>query len=169
MAKHSGPGVGKARPAAVTTVVPPMSKAERLHRWAAILELQQRSHRGARNGARHARSTKPSPLAIAFEEWAFQAEGLRSAGWWDARAFFDLSEDDMRYVLGSSHDGSPRIPAAVAAERIRALAEQAEATAVPVIGGLAGRGRIGPALRSSRWFPSAAGDRRKAQTAGAAS
>jgi hypothetical protein len=169
--KDLGPGMRLARRKAVSVGAPPMSKAERLHRWAASLDLQKPSHSGARNGARHAGDgwrSKPSPLAIAFEEWALQAEGLRSARWGDVRAFFDLSEGEMRHVLGSSNHDSPRLPAAVAAERIRALAERAEATAVPEGGGPAARGWIGPAVRSSRWFPSAAADRRKTEAAGAA-
>ena len=166
------PGVREARAAAVM-VVPPMSKAERLHRWAASLELQKRSHREAGNGARHAYdgwcSTKPSPLAVAFEDWAFQAEGLRSARWGDVRAFFDLSEGEMRSVLGSSDHDARRIPAAVAAERLRALAKRAEATAVPEGEERAAGGWIGPSVRSSRWLPSAAANRRRTEAAGAAS
>jgi len=167
------PGVSEARAAAAVMVVPPMSKAERLHRWAASVELLKPSYRGARNGARVARdessSTKPSPLAIAFEEWAFQAEGLRSASWGDVRAFFDLSEDEMRYILGTSNHDSRRIPAAAAAERIRTLAERAEGTAVSEGEGLPARGRTSPSVRSSRWFPGAAANRRRAEAAGAAS
>ena len=166
------PGASEARAAAAVIVVPPMSKAERLHRWAASVELSKPSYRRARNGARVARvgwsSTKPSPLAVALEEWAFQAEGLRSARWEDVRAFFDLSQDEMRYVLGTSNHDSRGSPAAAAAERIHRLAEQAEATAVSEGEDLPARGRTGPSVRSSRWLPGAA-SRRRAEAAGAAS
>jgi hypothetical protein len=155
-------------------VVPPMSKAERLHRWAASVELLKPSYRGPRNGVHGMReglsSIRPSPLAIACEDWAFQAEGLLSARWGDVRAFFELSDDEMRYLLGTSNHGSRWLPAAVAAARIRTLAERAEGTAASEDEGRPARGRRSPSARSSGWFPGAAADRRSsAEAAGAVS
>ena len=87
--------------------VPPMSKAERLYRWADSLELQKQLQ------------GKPidddgwCATPVAFEDWAFQADGLRSE-WGDALAFFDLSEDEMRRIVSRSDDGRrtirPRLP-----------------------------------------------------------
>ena len=170
MDRDLGPVTREASPAVVIMGVPPMSKAERLYRWAASVELQR--HRQAGNGARalrggrHTKSDR-SPLAIAAEDWAFQAEGLRSARWGAARAFFDLSEHEMRRILGSPTPGSRKISAAVAAERIRALAEEAEATPAPEDAGPFGRVWIGAPVRESRWLPSAAGHRRESGVPGA--
>jgi hypothetical protein len=115
----------------VTQETPDMSKSERLHRWAANLELSEQLTsiddvaRGARDRRRSTRGDS-SPLTLAFEDWAFRAEGLRSDRVPDALAFFDLSEDEMRSIIGSFDHGGRTIPVAVAAQRVRALAEEAE-------------------------------------------
>jgi hypothetical protein len=117
---------------------PHMTKSERLHRWADNLELRKkleliddgahwtRDESSARAGS--------SPLTVAFEDWVFQAEGLRSDRLRDALAFFDLSEDEMQRIVGSSDYSRPTLPAAIAAARVRALAEQDESTTVPQVG-----------------------------------
>lgn len=118
-----------------------MSKSERLHRWADNLELQrERPLEPLDDAALRPRgewsSTRAdgSPLSVAFEDWAFQAEGLRGARVGDALAFFDVSEDEMQRIIDSSNYGSRTIPAADAAERVRVLAEQSERTMVPHVG-----------------------------------
>jgi hypothetical protein len=114
--------------------VPPMSKAERLHRWADSLELQkQLQGTPIDDDGWCATPAESSPLTVAFEDWAFQAEGLRSEPE-DALAFFDLSEVEMRRIVSRSDDGRRTLPAAVAAERVRALAERTESTTVPLVG-----------------------------------
>jgi hypothetical protein len=72
-------------------------------------------------------------LSVAFEDWAFQAEGLRGDALGTALAFFDLSEGEMRRIIGCSDYRGRTIPVA-AAERIRALAQQAEARTVARVG-----------------------------------
>lgn len=117
---------------------PHMSKSERLHRWADDLRLLgaqplQPVDEGASGGWPSARADG-SPLSVAFEDWAFQAEGLQGDRVGDALAFFDISEDEMQHIIGSSGYGGGTIPAAVAAERVRALAEQSEGTTLPHVG-----------------------------------
>ena len=170
MEKNLGPGTSAARATAVFVGVPLMSKAARLHRWAASLELQSAARRtaGGAFGARAGRclpGSERSPLVVAFEDWAFQAEGLRSATWGDARAFFDLSEGEMRHILGSPDRGSRGIPPAVAAQRIRALAEGAEATAEPANAQPVGGAWSGQSVRTSKWFQTAADYRRESGVA----
>jgi hypothetical protein len=99
----------------------PMSKAERLHRWADNLELQNRLER---NGAA-ASPVDRSPLRVALEDWAFRAEGLCRR---DALAFFDLSADEMKRIVGTARNDSRTTSRAATAARVRALAEQAERT-----------------------------------------
>jgi hypothetical protein len=99
----------------------PMSKAERPHRWADNLELQNRLKR---KGA-VASPVDRSPLSVALEDWAFRAEGLRRR---DALAFFELSADGMKRITDASRDDSRTTSRAAAAARVRALAEQAEGT-----------------------------------------
>lgn len=115
-----------------------MSKSERLHRWADHLELHgaqplEPVDEGASGELISARADG-SPLSVAFEDWAFQAEGLRGDRVADVRAFFDISEDEMRRIIGPSGYAGRTVAAAVAAERVRALAGQAESTTLPRIG-----------------------------------
>jgi hypothetical protein len=115
-----------------------MTKSERLHRWADSLELHKQleliddaAHRRRDEFSARAES---SPLTVAFDDWAFQAEGLRSDRVGDALAFFDLSEDEMQRIVGSSDYGRRTVQAAIAAVRVRALAERAESTTLPQVG-----------------------------------
>jgi hypothetical protein len=136
--KNVGRSAIKAGLQAVSLETPHMTKSERLHRWANNLELRKkleliddaahctRDESSARAGS--------SPLTVAFEDWAFQAEGLRSDRVGDGLAFFDLSEDEMQRIVGSSDYGRRTLPAAIAAARVRALAERDESTTVPQVG-----------------------------------
>lgn len=120
------------------SVGPQMSKSERLHRWADNLELRKRLDLTEDGGfpGRHERLSTPagssSPLTVASEDWAFQAEGLQGDRVGDALAFFDLSEHELQRIVGPLDDRRRTIPAAVAAERIRSLANQVERTTVPL-------------------------------------
>jgi hypothetical protein len=123
-------------PLQAVSVAPQMSKSERLHRWADIVELRDQldlTEDGALP-ARHERLPTPtdsSPLTVAFADWAFQAEGLEGRQTRDALAFFDLSEDELQHLVSPLDDGCRTLPAAVVAERIRALADRSEGTKVP--------------------------------------
>jgi hypothetical protein len=172
--KGLGPSASEAGSEAMSLGVPPMSKAERLHRWADSLELQKQLQREANADAALGRrdgwcamQTDSSPLTIAFEDWAFQAEGLRSDQLDDALAFFDLSEGEMQRITGSFY-GSRTVPAALAARRVRALAQQAEATTAPQIGEPVAGSSVAPSLRNSARSSTAARGRREKGAAGAA-
>lgn len=134
-----GDSASTARPQAVKLEAPHMSKAERLHRWADNLELHRRlvlidnAALGTRDEWFSTRADG-SPLSVAFEDWAFRAEGLQGDRVRDALAFFDVSENEIQRIVSSSDYGRRTIRAAVAAERVRALAEQAEDSRVPQIG-----------------------------------
>ena len=151
-----GASASQAGRQAMSLGAPPMSKAERLNRWADSLELRKQLQLEATNDAAlrtcdgwWSTQTERSPLTVAFEDWAFQAEGLRSDRVGDALAFFDLSESEMQRIIGSSY-GSRTIPAAVAAERVRALARQAEATRVPHVGQLVAGDLVAPSVKVRR-------------------
>jgi hypothetical protein len=127
----SGSGASDAELRTVSLGVAPMSKAGRLHRWADALALQARlqaehsASPGARAGAR-----RGSPLAIALEDWAFQAEGLCADRLQDAPAFFGLPESEIRRLAGMGRGLRP-MPPGMASRRLRALAVQAENERTP--------------------------------------
>lgn len=80
--KGLGLSASEAGPEAMSLGVPPMSKAERLHRWADSLELQKQLQPEANDDAAHRTRDGWSqadslPLTVAFDDWAFQAEGLQ--------------------------------------------------------------------------------------------
>jgi hypothetical protein len=138
--KGLGPSASDAGPHVVTLGAPHMSKSERLHRWADSLELRKQLQREAIDGATprihewSSTQADSSPLTVAFEDWAFQAEGLRGDALATALAFFDLPEGEMQRIMGCSDHSGRTMPVAAAADRIRALAQQAEARTVPGVG-----------------------------------
>lgn len=122
-------------PLQAASVAPHMSKSERLHRWADILELRDQldlTENGALPASNERLPTRAErALTVAFDDWAFQAEGLESGQLRDALAFFDLSEDEFQRIVRPLDDGCRTLPAAVVAERLRALADRSEGTTVP--------------------------------------
>jgi hypothetical protein len=64
----------------------------------------------------------------------------------DALAFFDLSEDEVQRIVGSSDYGRRTVPAAIAAARVRAFAERDESTTVPQVGVLVVGASVAAAL-----------------------
>ena len=145
-------------PLQAVSVAPQMSRSERLHRWADILELRTQLDL-TEDGVLPQRneflppSAASSPLTIAFEDWAFQAEGLEGGRVADARAFFDLSEDEFQRLVGPLDDGCRRVPGAVVAERLRALADRSEGATVPyahvLVAGASVAAFVGLALAAS--------------------
>jgi hypothetical protein len=118
-----------------------MSKGERLHRWAELLELEEEqplrlvdgTDTGSRADERGGRADN-SPLTVAFEDWALRAEGLQSDCVTDAAEFFELAEDEVKSVVAASDHGRRTIPAPAAAERVRRLAFRAERAPLPPAG-----------------------------------
>ena len=139
-------------PLQAVSVAPQMSRSERLHRWADQLDLTEDGVLSARDEFLPP-SAASSPLTIAFEDWAFQAEGLEGGRVADARAFFDLSEDEFQRLVGPLDDGCRRVPGAVVAERLRALADRSEGATVPyahvLVAGASVAAFVGLALAAS--------------------
>jgi hypothetical protein len=150
--KGSGPSASEAGLRDVSPGTPGMSKSERLHRWADSLELRKQLQLEAiddappRTYGRFSMQAESSPLTIAFEDWAFRAEGLRGDALETALAFFDLSEEEMQRIIGCSDHSGQTIPATAAAERVRGLAKQAEARTVPDVGVVVVSGSIAAVL-----------------------
>ena len=108
-----------------------MSKQERLERWADVLELAPqrylRSLYETEYGSRPQRCAMRednSPLAVAFHDPVLRAEGLQSDRYGDAMKFFELSDDDLHYIVCYCHHGLTMTPRAVAL-RVRAVAGRA--------------------------------------------
>ena len=106
----------------------PLSKSERLERWAEALERE-----GARRlktlfeiesappAERAAIRADESPLAVAFNDPRLRAEGLSDDTVGAAVAFFGIEEMELHDILCSCHHGATMAADAVAA-RVRGAA-----------------------------------------------
>jgi hypothetical protein len=112
----------------------PLSRRERLERWAEALERLN----GARirslvrteyvpREERDLMRIDNSPLSIAFEDPVLRAEGLKSDKLGDCTTFFGLSESEMHYIVCYCHYGETMSSEEVA-RRIRATARQGDGT-----------------------------------------
>ena len=109
----------------------PLSKCERLERWAEVLERQ-----GGRRlktlyeieylarAERAALRADDSPLSVAFADARLRGEGLAGDTVGEAVAFFGISEMEMHRILCFCHHGET-MSADAAAARVRAAAVRA--------------------------------------------
>lgn len=107
--------------------VKPLTRRERLARWAEALErepgrLLHSLHEVEWCGAadRRAMRADDSPLAIAFSDPVLREEGLAGDRYGDAIDFFELSESEAHRVVCSCFYGGT-MPAKDVAARIRAM------------------------------------------------
>ncbi len=109
----------------------PLTKCERLERWAELLERE-----GDRRlktlfeieylsrAERAALRANGSPLSVAFGDARLRAAGLAGDTVGDAVAFFDVSEMELHNILCFCHHGDT-MSAHAAAARVRAAATRA--------------------------------------------
>ena len=109
----------------------PMSRRERLVRWAELLErdpkrrlrpLHEIEHKEPQ--ARRAVRAENSPLTVAYEDPVLRAEGLASDTLGDALDFFGLTEHQAHFAFCSCHMGS-LFEARLAASRVRRFIPEA--------------------------------------------
>ncbi len=109
----------------------PLTKCERLERWAEVLERQ-----GGRRlktlfeieylsrAERAALRANDSPLSVAFADPRLRAAGLAGDTVGDAVAFFEVGEMELHNILCFCHHGDT-MSADAAAARVRAAAVRA--------------------------------------------
>jgi hypothetical protein len=107
-------------------VGPAMSRAERLQRWAELLEREPDRRLAALSGTEHEpvnirakMRTSCSPISVAFEDARLRVEGLADDSYGEAKRFFELTDWQLHSIVCHCHHGS-RMPAAVAARCVRA-------------------------------------------------
>ncbi len=108
--------------------IPPMSRAERLERWAKLIDAQKdRKLRPLERveyvtaAERAAMSMPSSPLTVAYEDELFRADGLKSDRLGDAMNYFGLSAAQAHAIVCDCHYGGMMSHQEVA-RRIRAVA-----------------------------------------------
>ncbi len=133
------------RVADVRSVSPkrPMTRRERLERWAEVLEREPTRELKSleeiewkSKAERRAVRADSSPLTVAFEDPVLRAEGLASDRLGDASDFFKLSAHDAHLALCSCIHGRS-MQASVAAYRVRHLAtrDHAAINSLSIVGG----------------------------------
>jgi hypothetical protein len=108
----------------------PMSRRERLERWADLLEQDPRRRlrtleelEYVRYGERLTMRGDDSPLSVAFADPVLRTAGLKSDRYGDAVSFFELSDGDAHRLLCSCLNGRT-MDAARVAKRVRAIADR---------------------------------------------
>lgn len=121
----------------------PLSKRQRLERWADALEREGdrslttlRQIEYAPPEEREALRADDTPLTVAFSDARLRADGLAGDTVGDAVAFFGLRPMELHAILCTCHHG-PTIAADTAAERIRAAVRQQQLYAQAAFAGAA--------------------------------
>jgi hypothetical protein len=110
----------------------PMSRADRLERWAAVLEGREGRLRALQrveflpSEERPAARADGSPIEFAYRDPILRAEGLAGDRFGDAMAFFELSEHEAHHLLCDCHYGGTMTGKSVA-RRLRSYARRAAA------------------------------------------
>jgi hypothetical protein len=103
----------------------PMSREERLARWAEILDGLGTQRLSTLHGteyeigaAQTAMREENSPISVAFKDPVLRAEGLAGDTYGDAKRFFELTDWQLHDILCHCHYGR-EMSAATAAARVR--------------------------------------------------
>ncbi|HET7714338.1 MAG TPA: hypothetical protein VFK86_01815 [Bauldia sp.] len=104
----------------------PMSRAERLARWAELLDRHAGERLATLHGTeyhsgqtRDAMRADGSPISVAFSDPVLRAEGLGGDSYGDAKRFFEVTDWQLHDILCHCHYGKD-VSAATSAQRVRA-------------------------------------------------
>jgi hypothetical protein len=106
----------------------PMSRTERLERWAEVLErnphwllstLPQTEYKPARERA--AMRANDSPISVAFADPVLRAAGFEDDSYGEAKRFFELSDHQLHKIVCYCHFGET-VSAATVARHLRVMA-----------------------------------------------
>ena len=110
----------------------PMTKRERLERWATLLEREPERQLSSVEevgygiaGEQQTKRADNSALSVAFADPVLRAHGLTSDRVGTAAAFFELSHWEIHQVVCSCHYGRS-MAAGTAAMRVHAMVRRAE-------------------------------------------
>ena len=103
----------------------PMSRGERLARWAELLDRWPERRVATLTGTEYqfgtaldAMRSPGSSITVAFEDPTLRAEGLKGDTYGDAKRFFELTDWQLHDILCHCHFGA-EVSAATAASRVR--------------------------------------------------
>ncbi|MBB3705000.1 hypothetical protein [Aminobacter aminovorans] len=106
--------------------VVPMTRIERLERWARLLKDQPQRRLTTLSGTeflphaeRQTMRASGSPITVAFEDPVFRAAGLSDDSYGEAKRFFELSDRQLHNIVCHCHLGESTRGAS-AARHVRA-------------------------------------------------
>lgn len=106
-------------------VQPPMTRAERLQRWAELLDRYPDRRLATLSGTEYAGAyarakmrADQSPISVAFEDARLRAEGLSDDSYGEAKRFFELTDWQLHDIVCHCYNGA-KMPAAVASNYVR--------------------------------------------------
>ncbi|MBB3657805.1 hypothetical protein FHX15_003047 [Rhizobium sp. BK650] len=112
--------------ARVSRTTPQLSRAERLNRWAELLEsdptrslVTLRETEYLPRDQRGMMRIAGSPISVAYADPVLRASGLEGDTYGDAQSFFDLSDRQLHGLVCSCHFGA-QVDAGVVARHLRA-------------------------------------------------
>ncbi|AJD42057.1 hypothetical protein C9413_29390 [Rhizobium sp. SEMIA 4085] len=105
----------------------PMSRSERLQRWAEILEQFPNRHLSTLHqteyqpeAGRDIMRADNSPISVAFKDPVLRAAGMENDTYGEAKRFFELTDRELHKVICYCHFGAT-VNAATAARQIRSF------------------------------------------------
>jgi hypothetical protein len=110
----------------------PLTRPERLARWAKLLDLHEKpvttldGTEYQSDESRAGMKRSGSALAVAFADPVLRTAGLDGETYGQAKSFFALSNHQLHYIICGCHNGS-HMNASDAARRVRAVGAQPDA------------------------------------------
>jgi hypothetical protein len=108
----------------------PMSRRERLLRWAEVLEQFPNRHLSTLHqteyqseAGREIMRADNSPITVAFKDPVLRAAGMENDTYGEAKRFFELTDRELHKVICYCHFGAT-VNAATAARHIRSFATE---------------------------------------------
>jgi hypothetical protein len=106
---------------------PPMSQADRLNRWAELLEINPSRRLNTffeteyqLPVARDAMRPEDTPISVAFADPALRGAGLIDDSYGEAKRFFGLTDHQLHHVLCFCHYGAT-VSSGTAARALRSI------------------------------------------------
>jgi len=111
-------------------VVVPMTREQRIERWAQLLEQDPGRQLATIGGTEYRPSAEraalrapATPISVAFDDPVLRAEGMKDDTYGEARRFFSLSDHELHRVVCNCHHGTS-VKASVAARIVRQMLKQ---------------------------------------------
>jgi hypothetical protein len=115
-------------------VVVPMTREQRIERWAQLLESEPARQLATIGGTEYRPSAEraamraaATPISVAYDDPVLRAEGMKDDTYGEARRFFSLTDHELHRVVCNCHHGTS-VKSSVAARIVRSILKQQSGT-----------------------------------------